>query len=168
MSDFPKQPVARYLIGFALLAYLLLAAVLIVVFHLNIISIINDHQFLRANLICGAFGMLGSSVAAIRKYYRWLITESQMQKAGKEISPLDWSWGWIYYYICKPLIGYVLGAMIYTLTAVSLKIFSEPILVGVSTEGRCLLYGISFLAGYSGGSMLDRLEYVSEQLFKRS
>ena len=94
----------------------LLASVIGIGFvHSNVVPLAS--QLLRAHLMCGLFGTAGACIAAIRKYYRALITEAAAHSKGQETHPTNWSWGWIFYYLSRPILGCVLGALAYTLSA---------------------------------------------------
>ena len=161
-----KRPMICYILGVVLIAYLILSGILIVLIHLNVYEQLLQFQLLRVHLLCGSFGMLGASMAAIRKYYRRLITEEEALKSGEEISPFDWRWGRIFYYSSRPLLGAALGAIIYTLTSGGFLVIAESSSIKISSEGRYLLYGISFLCGFSVSQVLDRLGELSDQIFK--
>ena len=149
-------------------AYLILALVTgvaaTVVVHLDLID--THTPILRAHVMCGLFGAVGAAMAAIRKYYRALITEATARAAGQEGSGLDWSWGWVYYYFSRPVVGGVLGALAYTLSLVGVSALGEPGAADISDKGRHLRYALSFVSGFAVSHVLDRLNAVASQVFK--
>ena len=134
--DFPKS---CYVVGIAILLYLVTAVSAILIIHLDILSVLASSRLLRAHSMCAAFGMLGATVATIRKYYRTLITQTTTRAAGQPAPPNDWTLGWLYYYLTRPLLGGVLGALVYTLSFVGIQILVSPKQIEISSEGRYLL-----------------------------
>jgi hypothetical protein len=160
---FPKP---CYVVGIALLLYLVIAMAAILVIHLDTLSVLVNSRLLRAHSMCAAFGMLGATVAAIRKYYRTLITETTARAAGQPTPPNDWTFGWLYYYVTRPLLGGVLGALVYTLSFVGIQILVNPKQIEISSEGRYLLFALSFLSGFAVSHVLDALEAIARKLFR--
>jgi len=161
-----SYPIACYVIGIALLVYLVLAAFAVVYLHLDLCKYLVGEKLIRAHFMCGAFGMLGASVASIRKYYKVIITESISKAKGTPFQPLDWGWGWVFYYLTRPLLGSVLGALSFTLSFVGFQVLETSGSVDISAEGRFLLYAVSFVSGFAVSHVLDRLEAMSEQMFQ--
>jgi hypothetical protein len=161
--DFPR---ACYAVGIALLVYLLLAVSAILLIHLDTLSVLASSRLLRAHSMCAAFGMLGATVAAIRKYYRTLITQSTAWGACQPVSPNNWTLGWLYYYLTRPLLGGVLGALVYTLSFVGIQILVRPKQIEISSEGRYLLFGLAFLSGFAVSHVLDALEAIARKVFR--
>jgi hypothetical protein len=116
--------------------------------------------------MCGLFGSAGASIAAIRKYYRALISEATARAGGQAPNPTNWSWGWVFYYLSRPILGGVLGALAYTLSLVGVSILTEPVGTQISEKGRYLLYGLSFMSGFAVSHVLDRLNTLAKQVFK--
>ncbi len=158
-------PTACYVVGILLLICLIVAAFAITIFHLDIVTFLKDDKLMRAHFICGTFGMLGASMAAIRKYYKTLITYSTNIANNNNVS-LDWSWGWVYYYLTRPLLGAILGALTYTLSFIGFQIISSGNQIDFSPQGQYLLYSIALISGFSVSHVLDRLENVSKQMFQ--
>jgi hypothetical protein len=162
-AGFPKP---CYAVGIGLILYLITAIVAILVIHLDTLSILASSGLLRAHSMCAAFGMLGATVAAIRKYYRTLITETKSRATGQPTPSNDWTFGWLYYYLTRPLLGGVLGAMVYTLSFVGIQILVSPKQINISSEGRYLLFALSFLSGFAVSHALDALEAIARKLFR--
>ena len=158
------HPRRCYFIGAYILLALITSAAAIGFVHANVVPI--PTQLLRAHLMCGLFGTVGASIAAIRKYYRALITEATAHAAGQAPHPLNWSWGWTFYYLSRPILGGVLGALTYTLSFVGVSVLTEPVGTQISDEGRYLLYGLSFMSGFAVSHVLDRLNTISKRVFK--
>jgi hypothetical protein len=116
--------------------------------------------------MCGAFGMLGATIAAMRRYYRTLITERAALAEGKSFTPADWTLGWIYYYLTRPLLGGLLGAFTYMFSYAGLLVLATPRDTQVSSEGRFALYALALIAGFAVSHVLDRIEAVARQTFK--
>jgi hypothetical protein len=163
IHSFPKP---CYAVGVALIVYLVTAIAAILVIHLDALSFLAGSRLLRAHSMCAAFGMLGATVAAIRKYYRTLITQTTARAAGQPVPPNDWTFGWLYYYLTRPLLGGVLGALVYTLSFVGIQILVSPKQIAISSEGRYLLFGLSFLSGFAVSHVLDALEALARKLFR--
>jgi hypothetical protein len=115
--------------------------------------------------MCGAFGMLGAAVAAIRKYYRTLITESTARAANRPVTPSVWDFGWMFYYLTRPLLGSILGSLTYTLSFVGFQVLATSTDIQISSNGKYLLYALSFMAGFSVSQALDRLNALAKQVF---
>ena len=71
-----NYPIACYMVGIVLIGYLLIVVCAIIFVYLNIFEYLAKASILRTHILCGAFGMLGASVASIRKYYKYLISHS--------------------------------------------------------------------------------------------
>ena len=71
-----NYPIACYMVGIVLIGYLLIVVCAIIFVYLNIFEYLAKTSLLRTHILCGAFGMLGASVASIRKYYKYLISHS--------------------------------------------------------------------------------------------
>jgi hypothetical protein len=153
-------------VGIALLVYLVIASCSILVIHLDALSFLASSGLLRAHAMCAAFGMLGATVAAMRKYYRTLITQSTARAAGQPAPPNDWTFGWLYYYGTWPLLGGVLGALVYTLSFVGIQILVSGKQIEISSEGRYLLFALSFLSGFAVTHVLDALEAIARKVFR--
>lgn len=110
--------------------------------------------------------MLGATLAAIRKYYRALITERTQQLENPATPGLDWSLGWVYYYVTRPILGGVLGALALTLSFVGVKVLTTPSSVPISEGGRYLLYASAFLVGFATSQVLDLLEAIAQRVFR--
>ena len=162
----PNYPKGCYWVGAALVVYVVLAVTILVCVHLNVSTILANAKILRAHVMCGAFGMLGAAVAATRKYYRTLITESTARATGKQVLSSVWDFGWVYYYLTRPSLGAVLGALSYTLSFLGFQVLAAPADLEISTEGRFLLYALAFVSGFSVSQVLDRLDAVARQLFQ--
>jgi glucose uptake protein GlcU len=118
--------------------------------------------------MCAGFGMVGATIAAIRKYYSKLISESTAKATGNVKPPLDWGLGWIYYYMSRPILGAILGALSYTLSFVGVLILTNGRDIVISNEGRFLLNALAFVSGFAVSQVLDRLGAVSKQIFRAS
>jgi hypothetical protein len=110
--------------------------------------------------------MLGAGVSTGRKYYSALITEATALRAGDQSRLTDWSVGWLYYYLTRPLFGAVLGAMSYLLSFIGVQVLTFGDRIEMSEEGRLLLYALAFLSGFAVSHVLDRLEAVSKEIFR--
>ena len=165
MYNNPTTPRLCYLVGILLIIYLLIAAFAIVIVHLDWIGTFAGDKLLRAHVMCGAFGMLGASTAAIRKYYNALITESTAKITGQKIIPLDWSIGWVYYYLIRPILGSVLGTLVFMLSFIGVLVLSKPVQIQISSEGTFMLYALAFISGFSVSHVLDRVEGLAKQIF---
>jgi hypothetical protein len=143
-----------------------LAVVIVFLVHLNILGWITRSPLLRAHVLCGAFGMLGSSMAAIRKYYRALITESTSAASGLAAPRLAWDFGWVFYYLTRPILGAILGALSFTLSFVGFHVFAKPTQIEISNEGRYLLFALAFISGFAVSHALDRLNSVARELLQ--
>jgi len=160
-----QLPVSCYVVGIALLGFLILALLSIVAIHLHEIPILERSQLLRTSAMCGAFGMLGSSMATVRKYYQVLITESAAKYAGRQVSESGWDFGWTFYYLTRPILGSVLGALAFVLVFIGFEILSATQTTPISNHGHMMLYAIALLAGYAVSQVLDRLTLVARQVF---
>src|SRR3990170_529995 len=99
---------------------------------INLLPVLTIETLLRMHLMCGAFGMLGASVASIRKYYKVLITEATEKQSGKTVQKTDWSLGWVYYYLTRPLLGTVLGALSFTLSFIGFHVLANQPTIEIS------------------------------------
>lgn len=160
------HPPACYIVGGTLLVYLFLGAAILVAVHMNLFSIFLKADLLRSHVMCGAYGMIGATMASIRKYYRVIITESTARLKGDSTASIEWGLGWVYYYLTRPILGSILGALCYTLTFIGFQILAEPTSFGISSEGRYLLYALSFISGFAVSNVLDRLGELAEQIFQ--
>ncbi len=163
-----SYPIGCYVVGVALVMYIFLALTILVVIHLNAVPILATRELLRTHFLCGAFGMLGAAMASSRKYYKVLITESAAKTSGLNGSTTDWSLGWLFYYLTRPLLGAVLGALAYTLTFIGFQVLSKLPTEEISDRGRYLLYALAFVSGFSVSHVLDRLEAISKEIFQAS
>ena len=168
-----ERPASRYelprsclVVGVALAGYLLVGLATVIAVHLNAISWIAKSDLLRAHAMCGGFGMIGASMAGMRKFYRTLITESTNRLAGRDSPPTIWDFGWLYYYFTRPLLGAILGALTFTLTFAGFQVLAKPSDITLSNQGRYLLYALSFVSGFSVSHVLDRLNSLARQAFK--
>jgi hypothetical protein len=161
-----QRPKTCYWVGGALGLYLAAAVAVIFLVHLNVLESITKSPLLRAHVLCGAFGMLGSSMAAIRKYYRSLITESTSAASGATATPLLWDFGWVFYYLTRPILGGILGALSFTLSFVGFHILAQPAQIELSNEGRYLLFALAFISGFAVSQALDRLNSVAKELLQ--
>lgn len=150
------------------MGYLLIAVCAIISIYLNIFECLAKTSILRTHILCGAFGMLGASVASIRKYYKYLISHSTSIIKNSEVSPMDWSLGWVYYYVTRPILGSILGAITFTLSFTGFQILSNVQQIEISSKGKNLIFAIAFVSGFSVSHVLDRLEAISKQIFKSS
>ena len=153
---------AVYLLG---MVFIGLASILSI--HLNAIYLISGSSLLRSHALCASFGLLGASMAAIRKYYKFLITDAVTRSDPGKTSILTQSWGlgWLIYYVSRPIMGLAMGALSFTLSFVGFQVLSQPGSSGLSDQGRYLLFGIAYLAGFSVSHVLDRLNSISRQVF---
>lgn len=165
-SNQRDYPIACYIVGISLLLYVIVAIYILISIHTDSITIFVKTRILRAHVICGAFGMLGASVASIRKYYNILITESISNLTGKLIPPSDWSIGWIYYYLTRPILGAILGSLAFLFSFIGFHFLADEKTLQISNKGQYLLYAIAFLSGFSVSHVLDRLEAISKQIFQ--
>jgi hypothetical protein len=161
-----RPPKACYLVGGVLLVYLALAVTFVLVVHANVVEWLSGTWLLRAHAMCAGFGMMGSSIASMRKYYRALITDSVNSRSGNKVQTAFWDFGWVYYYLTRPLVGGVLGALSFTLSFVGFQALAKPSEMEISNQGRYLLFALAFVAGFSVSHVLDRLNSVSKQIFK--
>lgn len=163
-----EYPRACYFIGLSLVFYMLCTLGLMIVIHIGGLPFAREHTLLRIHVMAGLFGALGAAISAVRKYYHALITASTARASGRPLVLIDWSLGWVYYYLTRPLLGGVLGALSFTLTYVGFNILKGPALTEISGQGRYLIYGLAFLAGFSVGHALDRLDALAKEMFQTS
>ena len=157
---------ACHCVGMGLIVYLGLAATIIACVHLNFLPILAKMQLFRSHVMCGGFGMLGAAIAAIRKYYRTLITESTAKSVNQPLPPSVWDFGWNFYYLTRPLLGSILGSLTYTLSFVGFQVLATSPDVQISSKGKYLIYALSLVAGYSVSQALDRLSAVAKRVFQ--
>lgn len=143
-----------------------ISVAMIVCVHLDIWPAFSKTHMLRSHVMCGSFGMLGATLAAMRKFYRTLITESTAKAASKPVIPAIWDFGWVYYYLTRPVLGGILGALTYTLSFVGFHVLAAQPDVKMSAEGRYLLCALSFVSGFSVSHALDRLNVLAKQFFQ--
>jgi hypothetical protein len=166
-ENMTKHPASCYFIGVLLPLYLAIAMAIGVAMHLGWPRLLCESHLLKVHVMCALFGMVGASVAAIRKYYQVLISEATGLSRGKP-STTNWDWGWIYYYATRPLLGSVLGALSCTLSYVGVQVLAKPSDIEFSNHGRYLLFAIALVSGFSVSHVLDRLNAVSKQVFRGS
>jgi len=142
-------------IGLVIVAYVLLSILTLVLTHADVLPL-ERRQLLRAHVMCAAFGMLGAAVRLARKYYKTLITTGQAT---------TFTYGWLVYYVARPPIGAIVAAMLYLLTFVGVRIMTHGGNSEISQEGRMILFGAAFLAGYGASDALNRIEAASSRLF---
>ncbi|MEE9910557.1 MAG: hypothetical protein K4571_02435 [Deltaproteobacteria bacterium] len=160
-----KYPMVCYFIGLYLILCIIIAASIIVTISLNFMPDYLNISVIRIYVLFGSFGMLGATVASIRKYYRYLITYSTSKYTGHAVMQMDWSLGWVYYYLTRPILGAILGAVTYLLSFIGFQILAESPIMKISTKGKYFLFALAFLSGFSVSDVLDRLSAVSRQLF---
>lgn len=153
-------------VGIMLMVYLAAAISLIIVVHINLFGQLVNFQLLRAHLMCGGFGVLGAAMAAMRKFYRILISEGASQLSGQSFLKINWNLGWMFYFITRPILGGILGALSYTLSFVGFNTLASSPDMEISTHGRFLLYGFAFVSGFGVSQVLDRLNAIAKQLFQ--
>lgn len=161
-----KYPKSVRILGLILVFYLFTAIFIIIAIHINVIKSLSGYPILRTHLMCGSFGMLGAATASIRKYYRKLITEGTEGIDTLSAASINWSIGWIYYYLTRPLLGAILGALSFTFSFIGVHILMGTTEIKFSVEGIFLLYGVSFMSGFAVSHVLDRLEAVARQIFQ--
>jgi xanthine/uracil permease len=162
-----QYPVACYLVGVLLLLFLGIAVAALIAIHLNELPFVGRSQLLRVHALCGAFGMLGASVASIRKYYKTLISDSTARSIGNDTNQSSWDFGWVFYYFTRPILGGILGALAYTLAFIGFQILSGPNISKISNQGNMLLYAVSLVSGYAVSDVLDRFKLIAKQLFSQ-
>lgn len=167
IKEIRRRPTICYFVGIVLVAYLVVAVLLIVAVHVNFFRALANFQLLRTHVICGGFGMLGAAMATTRKFYRILITETTNLAIGSSTPKAIWDFGWVFYYVTRPVLGGILGALSFTLSFVGFNILASSD-VDISSEGRFLLFGVAFISGFSVSQMLDRLNGMAKQLFKET
>ena len=160
-----RYPLACYAVGIILVADLAVAVCSIIVLHMDLLPPLAEARLLRAHLMSGGFGMLGAAIAAVRKYYRTLITQTTATAAGGALTLSDWSIGWVYYYLTRPILGGVLGALAFTLSFVGVHVLASPSDTQISDEGRYLLFALAFVSGFAVSHLLDRLEELAQKIF---
>lgn len=169
---FTTLPRSASVVGGYLVASLIVGALLVLVIHLNWIPKICTEPMLRAHFICAAFGVMGASMAAMRKLYRAGITHDVLlaQKIDCEATNPIKSWGtwWVYYFVTRPIYGGFLGALVFLLSNVSLQIMSQAGGEVLSPQGRYILFGVACLSGYSVSHVLDHLSNASKKVFKNN
>lgn len=158
-------PACRF-VGISLVLYACAAIALIIVTHLDLLASLAAAQVLRAHVLCAGFGMLGAATAAIRKFYSTLITDTTAQLEGRSSRPSDWSFGWCYYYLTRPLLGAILGALTFLLSLIGFHVLASRPDVPISEQGRYLLYAVAFLSGFSVSNVLTRLESIAKNAFE--
>ncbi len=165
-SPTARQPTGCYLVGGALLLYLLLSVLILFTAYLTPWALLGSDRLLTAHLLCAGLGMLGATLSATRKYYRALITERTTRHKNPSAPRLDWSLGWVYYYLTRPILGAVLGALAYTLSFVGVQVLTSPSEVGIGQGGKYLLYATAFFFGFATSHVLDLLEAVARRLLQ--
>jgi hypothetical protein len=161
-----EYPVACYVVGIFLIVYLIISVCVILIVYLKYRNILVDSYLLRSHVICGAFGMLGAAIASIRKYYQYLITYSTARAIGRSVQPMDWSLGWIYYYLTRPILGAALGALTYLLSFIGFHVLIDSPSLDISYKGKYFLYAVAFVSGFSVSHVLDRVDAVAKQIFQ--
>jgi len=161
-----EYPIACYVVGILLIVYLFISVSVILAVYLNYCDILAHSDLLRSHVICGAFGMLGAAIASIRKYYKYLITYSTAKASGRSVQPMDWSFGWVYYYLTRPILGSALGALAYLLSFIGFHILADSPSLDISNKGEYILFAVSFVSGFSVSHVLDRVEAVAKQIFQ--
>lgn len=159
---------AKVSIAALLIFYLLAATVGVLLIHLNVIQHLQQHHLLRTHLMCAGFGVIGASMAAIRKFYSALITESRRTRENTGPYYVDWSPGWLFYYATRPILGGFLGALSYLFLYGGFQILASTPKSEISNEGNLILYALSMLAGFSVSQVMTRIEQVAEQVFQRN
>lgn len=157
----------RYITGLALIVYIIVSVALLLLIACEIIEFKPEHIFLRTNFICAIMGALGATTAAIRKYYKYLIISSEEEKDNVTSKLSQWSFAWTYYYLTRPILGSLLGALSYLFSYIGVGILSSAEKVDLSAKGIYFLYAFAFLSGFSVSHVLDRLENVSKQIFSK-
>lgn len=165
-KKYEEYPIACRVVGVLLIVFLFIAVAIIFVAHLNCIEVLAQSDLLRSHVICGAFGMLGASIASVRKYYQYLITYSTAKATGRSNQSMDWSLGWVYYYLTRPILGSVLGALAYLLSFIGFQVLAGSNSLEISNKGKYLLFAVSFVSGFSVSHVLDRVDAVSKQIFQ--
>jgi len=165
LSPIIKYPTICYVVGIWMILCIIISSLGIVGVHLHLIEVVEKSSIFRIHVYCGLFGMLGAAIAATRKYYKVLITESTNIMNGIEYIPSDWNLGRTYYYLTRPILGFVIGAITYTLSFIGFQVLSEQVTVKISNEGRYLLFALSFISGFSVSHVLSRVEAIAEQIF---
>jgi hypothetical protein len=120
-----RLPKACYIVGVVLLLYLGAAIGFVLLVHSNVVGCLSATWLLRDHAMCAGFGMMGSSIASMRKYYRVLITDSANSRSGNTAQTATWDFGWVYYYLTRPLVGGVLGALSFTLSFVGFQALAK-------------------------------------------
>jgi len=163
-----RRPLACYFVGGLLLCFLVAAIAFGIAMHLGWPEIFCRSGLLKAHGMCAIFGMIGATLAAMRKYYQALITEETDATKGQPSEKINWGWGWQYYYVTRPLLGAILGALSFTLSYVGIQILAKPSDIQLSNHGRYLLFGLALVSGFSVSHVLNRLNSVAKQVFKAS
>ena len=161
-----EYPIACYVVGILLIVYLFIGVSVILTVYLNYSNVLAHSDLLRSHVICGAFGMLGAAIASIRKYYQYLITYSTAKASGRSVQPMDWSLGWVYYYLTRPILGSVLGALAYLLSFIGFHVLADSPSLDISNKGKYILFTVAFVSGFSVSHVLDRVEAVAKQIFQ--
>lgn len=161
-----EYPIACYVVGTLLVVYLFIGVSVILAVHLNYSTVLAHSDLLRSHVICGAFGMLGAAIASIRKYYQYLITYSAAKASGQSVQPMDWSLGWVYYYLTRPILGSALGALAYLLSFIGFHVLADSPSLDISNKGKYVLFAVAFISGFSVSHVLDRVEAVAKQIFQ--
>jgi len=162
-----KPPFSCYVVGILLVLYLLAGVLLILAVHLNLTLLLARTPLLRANMIATGFGIVGAAMAAMRKYYQALITDSTARAKGKTSASPAWDLGWVYYYLTRPLLGGVLGALSFTLSFIGFEVMAKTPDAELSDQGRYLLFALAFVAGFAVSHVLDRLNSIAKRTFVR-
>jgi hypothetical protein len=165
-SQTPTLPRSCYVIGVVLILYLLGGVFFVVAIHLGIFPWFSETWLLRTHAICAGFGVVGASMAAMRKYYQVLITDTTNRARGTPSPAPVWNFAWMYYYFTRPLLGGVLGALSFTLTFIGFQVLAKAT-VELSNHGRYLLFALAFVAGFAVSHVLDRVNSIARRTFKR-
>lgn len=119
------------------------------------------------------FGFLGSIIFFSRKSYVYLITNKFFKilddnfKKKNINAILNTIRGYYLYLIFRPLVGLVIGPILYMLAITGLITFmktSVNIGTEISRSGRYLIYIISFLGGHASSDVLDYFSKIAKSI----
>jgi hypothetical protein len=137
----------------------------IIALHVHALVDLNTFPDLRAHLVAGGFGSLGATLVAFRKFYQSVLTDETAAAFGEQPTPTAWGLGWLIYYAGRPLVGGILGALVYMLSFLGLQVMTVADSITLSGQGTLVLYSAALAAGSSSSLMLDLIGDLASKVF---